>query len=77
MSFEDARPVNSIREEYEYIATQKCECGGAWQRVRQALVMDPESVPHDQITVQCEQCSKPQEYWFNISSFFGKPPVFD
>lgn len=77
MSFEQAITVDSIHDEYEYIATQKCSCGGAWKRDRQSLIFDAEKVPFDRIEVQCGKCGKAHEYWFNCSRFFGKPPVFD
>jgi hypothetical protein len=65
--------VNSIREEYDYIASQQCKCGGAWEKQRQALVFDDAKVPFDQISVRCRSCSSENEFWFNCSAFFGKP----
>ncbi len=73
MSIENAVKVNSIREEYEYIAAQRCPCGGPYARQGQALHFDDDQVPHDRITVQCTSCGTTAEYWFNCSAFFGKP----
>ena len=77
MSFENAITVDSIHDEYVYVATQKCDCGGAWVRVSQSLILDAEKVPFDRLEVQCDACKKAHEFWFNCSRFFGKPPVFD
>lgn len=70
---EQAVSVNSIREEYDYIRAHPCECGGAWDRQRQALIFSDEKIPFDQISVKCHSCARDGEFWFNCSTFFGKP----
>ncbi|MBM3466164.1 MAG: hypothetical protein FJX76_29095 [Armatimonadetes bacterium] len=77
MSIQGAVRVNSIREEYEYLGKQRCACGGGWNRQSQALLFDESQVPHDKITVKCAECGKTADFYFDVSAFFGKPPVFE
>jgi hypothetical protein len=73
VSFEHALTVNSIREEYAHIAGQRCACGGAWEKLSQALQFDDNQVPHDRIDVKCASCGNLSDFLFNCSRFFGKP----
>ncbi|MBI2251203.1 MAG: hypothetical protein HYU63_00295 [Armatimonadetes bacterium] len=69
MTKEEAIKVNSISEEYNYISRQKCKCTGEYDKVSQAVY------PHellDQIKAVCKNCKAEKDFWFNISSFFGK-----
>jgi len=72
MKVDNAIKAGSIKEEYEYIAGQRCDCGGGFERNSQALFFDDAKVPHDQITVSCKSCGKKKDFWFDCSEFFGK-----
>ena len=61
--------VNNIAEEYAYVSKQRCKCGGAFEVLGQALLVDP---PCDVLNVQCEECLKEKKFLFDISGFFGK-----
>ncbi len=71
-SFEDAVKVNSIAEEREFVTNQRCECGGQWTWKQQSLIFSKEKVPYDRIDVECKNCGKTKEFWFDCSLFFGK-----
>jgi hypothetical protein len=72
VKIENAMKVGSIKEEYEHIKEQRCDCGGSYERHSQALFFDDDRIPHDQITVSCRSCGKKREFWFDCSEFFGK-----
>lgn len=63
--------VNSIIEEYAYVANQRCTCGGKFERNAQALLMR-DGKPHDQLATSCTQCGTQRAFLFDISAFFGK-----
>lgn len=73
MAFENAVVVESIAAERAYIAERPCVCGGAWQTRQQALLFDGDRKPYDQILVTCSGCGASDEFWFDVSEFFGKP----
>lgn len=61
--------VNNIREEYRHIESQKCECGGEFDKISQAVFPEQKM---DEIKVICKKCKKEKSFYFDISSFFGK-----
>jgi hypothetical protein len=64
--------VSAIPEEYEHIASLRCErCGGAYRIVRQALLVAGDA-PMDAIDIVCQTCGQEKRLLFDISSFFGK-----
>jgi len=65
-SFETAIKVNSIPEEYEYIRKVCSSC----KHKGQALVFNNKK-PYDIITV-VDNTGTEMNYYFDISSFFGK-----
>ena len=56
--------VHSIAQEYWYIRRQQCECGGRYERVWQALMVDDV----DRLGVRCKLCGSMREYDFDISA---------
>ena len=65
--------VNSVGEEYAYIATLACsKCGDRYRVVRQSLHAPPGRVPMDIIEIICLQCAQSGSLYFDISSFFGR-----
>lgn len=68
-----AIPVNSVSEEYAYIAEHPCPaCGGQWQLRMQTLLSDAANRHYDRLEVICGQCGRQQDWLFDIDSFFGK-----
>ena len=72
--------VDSIHEEYEYIAKQRCECGGTYQVNKQTLL---ESVPNgkhfDSLRARCVKCGAVRSFAFDVSKLFQRydRPDFD
>ncbi|MEO5953548.1 MAG: hypothetical protein ABIQ44_13870 [Chloroflexia bacterium] len=64
--------VNSVAEEYQHIATLKCErCGGTYHVIRQSLLINGPT-PMDAVEIVCQTCGQAHNFLFDISSFFGK-----
>ena len=64
--------MNSIAEEYEHIASLRCDrCGGAYQTIRQALLVEG-GTPMDAMEIVCQTCGQEKRLLFDISTFFGK-----
>jgi hypothetical protein len=64
--------VDSIPEEYDYIAGLRCDrCGGGYRVVRQALLLKDGNA-QDAFEVVCRTCGQAKGILFDISSFFGK-----
>ncbi|MHB2016786.1 MAG: hypothetical protein ACYCW6_07590 [Candidatus Xenobia bacterium] len=72
---DQAVSINSIPEEHEYVARQKCQCGGNYRTLQQALIFTDAKKPLDRLHAACTACGAPQDFWFDISSFFGKPLI--
>ncbi|MEO8286821.1 MAG: VOC family protein [Chloroflexota bacterium] len=69
----DPLVVNSVGEEYAYIAGLSCSrCGGSYRVVRQSLSASPGKVPMDIIEVVCQKCGQSGMLHFDISRFFGR-----
>jgi len=66
----NAIAVNSIEEEYEYVNSQRCKCGGCYERTMQSFSEGP--IEHDILTVKCVKCGLEAQFVFDISSFYGK-----
>ena len=65
--------VDSIDEEYQYIATLTCSrCGGHYTVTGQSLLLPPDRPPMDIIEIICVQCSQSNSVSFDISTFYGK-----
>lgn len=67
----NAIKVNSIPEEYAYIAQQRCPCGGSYKRDSQA-VLKANGLMYDELSVSCAICGSKRKFLFDINSFFGK-----
>jgi hypothetical protein len=64
--------ISSVAEEYEHIASLRCErCGGTYRIVRQTLLVAGDT-PMDAIDIVCQTCGQEKRLLFDISSFFGK-----
>ena len=62
--------VDYISEEYQYIAQQRCTCGGTYKAIMQEAI---EFLgPHDRLTAQCEKCLSQRQYWFTLSKAYNK-----
>jgi catechol 2,3-dioxygenase-like lactoylglutathione lyase family enzyme len=65
--------VDSVAEEYAYIAGLTCsKCGGHYKVVRQSLDARRDRVPMDLIEIVCLNCGQSGSLYFDLSSFFGK-----
>jgi hypothetical protein len=64
-SIETAIPVNSIRQEYDWIAANR----PGWKAELQTLVVDG-NAPYDVITIT--KGNQSEDIYFDISAFFGK-----
>jgi hypothetical protein len=63
----DIMTVESITEEYEYIAAHKCACGGSWAFEMQGACHGAEpGTMIDEITVRCSSCSKQNSFRFQV-----------
>ncbi len=64
--------VDSIPEEYDYIASLPCDrCGGRYRAIKQALLIKGESAS-DAIDIVCQTCGQEKQVLFDISSFYWK-----
>jgi hypothetical protein len=70
--WDEALPVSSISAEYQYLRTRKCKCGGTLEKKSQALLFSDEQKPYDLLTCKCINCSEEKNFYFDVSSFFGK-----
>jgi catechol 2,3-dioxygenase-like lactoylglutathione lyase family enzyme len=69
----DPLRVDSVADEYSYIAALPCSrCGGHYQVARQSLSAPRDNTPMDIIEVVCLQCGQSGSLYFDMSSFFGK-----
>jgi hypothetical protein len=62
--------VNSVLEEYTYLARQRCACGGHYNRNAQGL-LNIKGLWYDQLSVSCSACGNEQQFLFDINSFYG------
>jgi len=69
--YKNAKKVNSINEEYTIVEKMKCDCGGTFKVIMQALV-ENENKYYDVLTGECLNCNAKKEFIFDINSFFGK-----
>jgi hypothetical protein len=64
--------VDSIPEEYDYIASLRCDrCGGVYRAMKQALLINGDAAM-DAIDVVCQACGQGKHLLFDISSFYWK-----
>ena len=66
--------VHSINQEYWYMNRQKCDCGGRFEKLSQAIESSSTG-DVDVIDVRCKDCSQARKYVFDISNCAG--PLFD
>ncbi len=66
---------NSVDEQYIYVALQKCECGGSYHAVSQAL-LEKEGTPHDRLDAICIDCDTKKAFEFDISRYYGEPSLY-
>ena len=75
-SFDDAIVIVADNErtgvdaEYAYLRAHPCD-GGAWKLSKQALVRNG-GKPYDVLSVTCGGGAPKRDFYFDISSFFGK-----
>ena len=63
--------VDSIHEEYEYIAKQRCECGGTYQVNKQTLLKSVPNGKHfDSLRARCVKCGAVRSFAFDVSELF-------
>ncbi|MDQ7778594.1 MAG: Ig-like domain-containing protein [Planctomycetota bacterium] len=68
-SFEDALVVKTIDAEYEYIAGQKCDCGGAFDVKKQELKSKDDKM-FDILNAVCRNCGAKRAFYFDITERF-------
>lgn len=66
-------PVSSVDEEYEFVARQRCECGGEFKVTLQTLLEREDSEGRhegkvDLLSCQCVRCGKMQDFSFDLNS---------
>jgi hypothetical protein len=72
LNYSEAVAVNSIAEEYRYIAARSCPvCGGRWQVRVQALVEDAQGHYYDRLAVVCQQCNRGHAFLFGVDALFA------
>lgn len=70
---DDPLRAHSVREEYIYLATRLCKCGGPLETFDHALRYY-RGQPRDVIQTKCTRCAAVCWFVFDISFFFGKDP---
>jgi hypothetical protein len=68
---ENPLPAHSVREEYLYLATRLCKCGGRLSAFDHALRYY-KGQPRDVIQAGCSRCRGFYCFVYDISFFFGK-----
>lgn len=63
--------ITGVTMEYMHIESERCDCGGRWETVEQAL-LEFEGRFYDQIHVRCQDCGSERNFYFDITSFFGR-----
>jgi len=63
--------ITGVQMEYMHIEAERCGCGGRWEVLEQALI-EEDGRPIDRIHVRCEKCATERDFYFDISSFFGR-----
>jgi hypothetical protein len=69
--YEKAIKVDSVAQEYLYVARQGCSCGGRLRPTGQAL-LEYKGRRYDLLKTQCQACGSHGEFLFDINSFFGR-----
>lgn len=65
--------VNSVAEQYDYIAAMTCvRCGGSYKVIEQSLINYPGDTPMDRLTLRCESCGDTGRISFDVASFLEK-----
>jgi hypothetical protein len=62
--------VVCIAEEYAYVSSHPCKCGGDWQVKKQTLATSKES-PHiklDFLFAQCKKCGADEDFFFVVDT---------
>lgn len=73
LDYQEAIPVGSVREEYDYLAAHPCPlCGGQWKIRVQALLQDARGRHCDRVDAVCRQCGERKFFLFDIESLFAK-----
>jgi len=62
--------AHDVSQEYWYINTFNCHCGGTYDIHSQKLI-DGHGTPIDQITAICKDCNSQKVFSFDISNFHG------
>jgi len=63
--------ITGVQMEYMHIEAERCDCGGKWEVLEQALI-EHDGKPYDQIRVRCERCGLERDFFFDISAFYGR-----
>jgi hypothetical protein len=62
--------VHSIQEEHLYVLLQRCACGQAFELVSQTLENEG-GRQVDRVTGRCSGCGRSQDFFFDVTGFFG------
>jgi len=60
--------VHSVDQEYWYIRTQRCKCGGELEVWNQAL-LSSQDLQFDVLDTRCKHCGHETSYKFDITNF--------
>jgi hypothetical protein len=64
-------PVTRVDQEYAYLRSQTCTCGGAWMPVGQSVGDMPGAPAHlklDVLEVACSECRTPGVFRFQVDT---------
>ena len=62
--------VECIADEYAYISSHRCKCGGEWKVIQQTLCTSKES-PHikvDFLLAHCKNCGAGEDFCFAVDT---------
>jgi hypothetical protein len=64
-------PVVAVSEEYAWLGSNPCECGGRWSLVRQSASSSPGFPEHlklDRLEVACNDCGRESVFLFQVDT---------
>ena len=69
----EAFSVDSVHEEYQHIAEQRCECGGVYRVEQQMLLHEiPSERRLDSLRCKCVKCGRERGFCFDITDLFRR-----
>jgi len=71
-SIETAMPVESVEQEYQWLAAHTCVCGywGQLRVQRQVLIEGDDGRHYDLLETKCTACGKEYSFYFDVTKLF-------